>query len=66
MNAEYMKLVKYVNAVADLADSVLKDIKSKDKKISNETVLALSKLTSASETIQKMLDQVELTNVKLN
>ncbi len=66
MNAEYLKLVKYVNAVADLAECVLKDIKSKDQRITNETVLALSRLTAASSSVQKMLDQVELTNVKLN
>lgn len=64
-NPEYMKLVKYVNAASDLAESVTRDIK-KGKKISSQTVVHLSKFVTASHLVQKMIDQIEQTNYNLN
>lgn len=65
MNENYLKLVRYVNAASEMAESLTKDIKA-GKAISNETVLAVSRFISASSSIQKMLDQVESDKVKLN
>lgn len=65
-NPEYMKLVRYVNAATDLAEAIERDVKAKNRKVSNDTVIKLSKFTMAANLIQKMLDQVEQTNYKLN
>lgn len=66
MNESYLKLIKYVNAATDMAESLERDIKAKDRKVSNDTVLALSKFVAAANSVQKMLDQVERDTVKLN
>ncbi len=66
MSEDYQKLVKYVGAAHDLAESIEADIKNKTRKISSKTVLALSKFVTASHAIQNMLDHVEAANIKLN
>ncbi len=66
MNEDYVKLVKYVNAAHDLSEAVVADIKTKGRKVSDKTVLALGKFTTAAFAIQNMLDHVEAQNIKLN
>lgn len=66
MTEDYIKLIKYVNCASDLAEFVRKDIQSKSRKVSNDTVLALSKFISAAGAVETMLDFVESKRVKLN
>lgn len=65
MNPDYLKLVRYVNAATDMAEALEADIKSKSRKVSDKTILALSKFISAAHAVQKLLDEVEATKVKL-
>jgi len=51
------QFVKYVNAVADLGDSLKKDI-IKDGMISDNTILALNKLVIISNEIIDVTDEI--------
>jgi hypothetical protein len=51
-NPQYIKLRRYVDAASDLAEQVTKDVK-KGSKITNDTVLKLSKFYAAAERIKK-------------
>ena len=51
-NPQYAKLREYVDAASSLAEQVTNDIK-KGNKITNATVLKLSKFFSAAEKIKK-------------
>ncbi len=64
-NSEYQKLLKYVYAAADLADSATKDL-TRGKKYTTETILALSKFISEHNSFQKLVDEVQKSNVRLN
>lgn len=67
ISLDYMRLVRYVDAACNLAESVTADIKgSKSPKISNETVINLSKFYAASQAVQKLLDMVEKDKVQVN
>lgn len=66
MSKEYIKLVKYVNAATDLAEAIEADIKSKNRRVSNKTVSALSSFIAAAHAVQKLIDQVQASSVKLN
>lgn len=58
MNKAFLDLTKYVNAGADLAESIAKDIEHGNK-ITNETVLALSKFAIAARDVATMLDNID-------
>lgn len=62
---EYAKIVKYVNAAADLAEAIQKDIKKSDR-YTTETIHALAKFFRASKDVTKFIDMVEKDSVKLN
>ena len=64
LTPEFIKLLRFVNASADLAEGVERDIKN-GKKISSDTVLRLSKYVSAAKSVANLLDQVELSGAKL-
>lgn len=64
-NAEYQRLLKYVDAACTLADACAADIK-KGKKYTNETVLALSKFIVQHNSFNKLVDQVRAKGVQLN
>jgi hypothetical protein len=66
MSEEYLKLVKYVNAATDLAESVEADIKRKGAKVSNDTVLRLGKFVAAAHAINNMLEHVKSLNETIN
>lgn len=67
-NSEYQKLLRYVYAAADFADSATKDLtKGRGKaKYSTETVLALSKFIAEHNSFNKLIDEVQKNNVRLN
>lgn len=58
MNSELVKLIKYVNTAADLAEALERDIKN-GKTISNDTVLKLSKHVSATQHVVSLLAGIE-------
>lgn len=62
---EYIQIVKYVNAAADLAESMHLDIRKGDK-YSTKTITALAKFFSSSKEVAKFIDMVEKDSVKLN
>lgn len=64
MTEELIKLTKYVNAATDMAEGLERDIKN-GKKISNDTVLRLSKFVSASKLVASMWDSILDKDVKL-
>ncbi len=64
-NSDFQKLINYVNAATDLAESVEADVK-KGKKLTSKTVLALSKFVSQANSFQKIVDQVQSNSVRLN
>lgn len=66
MSKEFDDIVKYVDCAACLADAVEADVKSKGRKISSATVLALSKFITAAAVLQPLLDTAEASRVKLN
>jgi hypothetical protein len=55
----------YFDEVADLAISIEKDIKN-GRTISSGTVLALSKTIAAGQRINKFVDYIDKTKVKIN
>ncbi len=57
-------IVRYVDAASTLAESVTRDLKS--ARISNETVLHLSKFYKASKAVQELLDIVEQDRNQIN
>jgi len=67
-NSEYQKLLKYVYAAADLADAMAKDLtKGRGKaRYTDQTVIALSKFVSEHNSFQKLVDQIQKSNVQLN
>lgn len=65
MDKDYLKIIAYVNAAANLAESVEADIKSKKREISSSTVVKLGKFASAAHQIQSLLDTVEQHGAKL-
>lgn len=65
IDPNFLILSKYVNAAADLADEVRKDIQAGGY-ISDKTILALSTLKTAAKNAEKLLDPVVQEGVKLN
>jgi hypothetical protein len=57
-DSDLRALVKYVHAVADLADSMAADLKHGDR-YRTETVVCLSKLASATERVTKLFERIE-------
>ncbi len=66
MSPELRQIIAYVDAASDLAEQVTADLKTKDRKVSDETVLKLSKFIAKAGAFQKLLDSVEAARVKLN
>jgi len=62
---DYIKIVKYVNASADLAEAMQADIKKGDK-YTTKTITALARFFRASQEVTKFIDMVEKDNVQLN
>lgn len=62
---DYIKIVKYVNAAADLAEAMQADIKKGDK-YTTKTITALARFFRASQEVTKFFDMVEKDNVQLN
>lgn len=61
----YQRLVLYVNAASDLAESVATDIKA-GREYSNVTVLKLSRFVAAAHYMDKMIKHINANNAKLN
>lgn len=59
------KLIKYVDAASNMAESITSDIKNKGM-ISNDTVLYVSKFIAAAQFIEKELDMLQKKGLKLN
>lgn len=67
LKVDYYKLLRYVDAVCNLAESVAGDIKgSKKGMISNETVVNLAKFYRAEQGVQSLLESVELDRKQVN
>jgi len=65
MNEEYARLLRYVHAASDLADSCRKDIKA-GKVYTSDTVVLLAKFIKAAEEFNKTLANLNKTNETLN
>jgi hypothetical protein len=59
-------LANYVNAAADLAESIRNDIQHNNEKVSNKTVLALNKFVVSANDIQDLEAELNHDNHKLN
>lgn len=66
MDKNLLLLLNYVNAATDLAESVEANMATKNKKLTSETIVAVSRFRAAAERFQKIIDQLHKTNVKLN
>lgn len=64
-NKVEMLLAEYINAAADLAESVKRNIK-KDNKIDDKTVLILNEFMIVSNKIAFLTDKITTSNTKLN
>lgn len=62
---EYIKIVKYVNAAADLAEAMQADVRKGDK-YTTRTITALARFFASAQALTKFLDMIEKDNVKLN
>lgn len=65
IDPNFLIIGKYVNAGADLAEELARDIKA-GKKISERTIIALSRFKEAADTAARLLDPVLETSTKLN
>jgi hypothetical protein len=65
LDPNFLIIAKYVNSGADLAEQIIIDIR-KDRKISDATVIALSRFQEAARAASKMLDTVTEHNKKIN
>lgn len=63
MNPHHGKLINYVNAATDLAESLKQDLKD-GREISDESISYLSKFYKAAQEASKMLDLVEAVSGK--
>ncbi len=64
MDRELAKISKYVNAGADLAESLEVDIRA-GKKITSQTVLNLSKFIAAAQEVSKLWEKLLEEETKL-
>lgn len=64
MNAEMLKITRYVNAVADLVEQIESDLRA-GRSISDASMLKLSLLKDAADSVAKILDDMGPTNTKL-
>lgn len=64
MDTELTKISKYVNAGADLAESLEADIRA-GKKITSQTVLNLSKFIAAAKEVSKLWETMSNEKNKL-
>jgi hypothetical protein len=60
------KLSAYVNAAADLAESVRIDIKHNNGVIENETVLALNRFIVASNEVAEITNALQPNKIRMN
>lgn len=60
-STDFHILAAYVNAVADLAESVKKDLVDNGGEISTRTINCLNKLSRAAQAAEKMLDILDET-----
>jgi hypothetical protein len=65
INPNFILIAKYVDSGADLAEQLVKDIKA-GRKISDATIIALSRFQESAIAAEKLLDPVVEHNVKLN
>jgi hypothetical protein len=66
MSPERLKIIKFVNAAADLAEGLTRNLKSKQRVVTDETVVALARFYSASKEMQDLLDLIERDNQEIN
>lgn len=66
MRKDQKALLDYVNAAADLAENVRRNIMHTDNTIDDKTVLALNAFIIANNAIKFLTDQLESKNTKLN
>lgn len=64
-DADYAKVVAYVDAAATLCEYLSKDIKN-GKVVTNETVVALSRFVAATHRVAFFLDKIESLKTNLN
>lgn len=62
---DYSDILAYVEAASTLAESLERDI-TKGPRISTNSIVALSKFTSAAKNVKPLLDMVEVDKLKLN
>lgn len=62
MSPERLKIVNYVNKAADLAENLTRNLKSKKRVITDDTVVALAQFYAASKAMQDLLDLIEKDN----
>ncbi len=64
LDPNFLIIAKYVNAGADLAEALQADLRS--RRISDATIIALSRFKDAADSAAKLLDPVMEENKKLN
>ncbi len=66
MSPERLKIIQYVNAAADLAEQLTRNLKSKNRLITDETVVKLGRFYKASKQMSYLLDLIEKDNREVN
>lgn len=66
MTEERTQIINYVESAATLAENLTRNLKSRGKKIDDETVVALAQFYKASKAMQNLLDLIEKDKVSLN
>ncbi len=59
MSPERLKIINYVNAASDLAEELMRNLKVKNRKITDQTVTCLAKFHKASSDMQDLLTAIE-------
>lgn len=62
MSPERLRLIEYVNASSELAEELMRIVKSKNRLITDATVVNLARFYKASKAVQDLLDLVERDN----
>ena len=65
MSPERLKIIKYVNTASDLAENLTRNLKRKDRVITDDTVTALAQFYKASKEMQNLLDLIEKDNQEI-
>lgn len=59
MTPERLKIINYVGAASDLAETLKRNLESKKQKITSETVVCLAKFYKAANDMKDLLDVLE-------